>query len=123
MHLDDFLQQLRSSPESIEFDRVMQLIDSLYDFTPTAFRNGTLHNVAGENTGSCKLFAFANRHNLSESETLACFGRYYREDVLLHPAADTHRNIRNFMRGGWSGISFDTDPLTARQSSQQPGAP
>jgi hypothetical protein len=116
MHLDDFLQQLRSSPESIEFDTVMQLIDSLYDFTPTAFRNGVLHNLAGENTGSCKLFAFANRHNLSESETLACFGQHYREDVLLNPGADTHSNIRNFMRYGWSGISFDTDPLTAKQA-------
>ena len=117
MPLDDFLQHLRSSPESIEFDTVMQLIDSLYDFTPTAFRNGALHNVAGKNTGSCKLFAFALRHKLSKSETLACFGRYYREDVLLHPDADTHRNIRSFMRGGWSGISFDTKPLSAKQAS------
>lgn len=119
MSLDDFLLQLRSSPESIEFNAVLTLIDSLYDFTPTAFRNGAIHNTAGENTGSCKLFAFARRHSLSESETLACFGRHYREDVLLHPDADTHRNIRNFMLDGWSGISFDTDPLTARQKLKE----
>lgn len=123
MQLDDFLQHLRSSPESIEFDTVMQLIDSLYDFTPTAFRNGTLHNVAGENTASCKLLAFARRHSLSESETLACFGRYYREDVLLHPDADTHRNIRNFMLSGWNGISFEKNPLAEKQGArrQAPG--
>jgi hypothetical protein len=117
MPLDDFLQQLRSSPESIEFATVMTLIDSLYDFTPTTFRNGAIHNTAGENTGSCKLFAFARRHGLSESETLACFGRYYREDVLLHPDADTHRNIRSFMHSGWHGISFDKNPLTEKQAS------
>jgi hypothetical protein len=114
MSLDDFLQQLRSNPESIEFDAVMSLIESLYDFSPAAFQNGTIHNAAGENSGSCKLFAFARQHGLSEAETLACFGRYYREDVLLHPDAGSHMNIRNFMASGRDGISFDANPLTAR---------
>ena len=114
MPLDDFLQQLRSSPESIEFDAVMTLIDSMYDFTPTAFRNGALLNTAGRNTGSCKLFAFARRHGLSEGETPACFGRHYREDVLLHPDADSHANIRNFMLSGWTGISFEKNPLAVK---------
>jgi hypothetical protein len=114
MSLDDFLLQLRSRPESVEFDAVMALIDSLYDFTPVAFRNGAIHNSAGENTGSCKLLAFARRHGLTEGETLACFGRHYREDVLLHPDADTHRNIRNFMASGWHGISFAKQPLAEK---------
>ena len=115
MSLDEFLLQLRSNPESIEFDEVMALIESLYDFSPAAFRNGVIHNATGENSGSCKLFAFAQQQGLSESETLACFGRFYREDVLLNPGADSHKNIRNFMASGWSGISFDTNPLTERQ--------
>jgi hypothetical protein len=55
MSLDDFLQQLRCSPESIEFDAVVTLIDSLYDFTSAAFRNGAIHNRAGANPGACKL--------------------------------------------------------------------
>jgi hypothetical protein len=50
-------------------------------FSPTAFENGILHNAAGENSGSCKLFAFAMQ-NLSEAATLSCFGAYYQEDVL-----------------------------------------
>ena len=114
MSLDEFLLQLRHNPESIEFDSVMALIDSLYDFSPAAFHNGAIHNTAGENPGSCKLLAFARQHDLSEAETLACFGSHDRKDVLLHPAADSHKNIRNFMISGWSGISFDTNPLTAK---------
>ena len=115
MLLDEFLLQLRHNPESIEFDSVVALIDSLYEFTPTAFHNGAKHNAAGENSGSCKLFAFARQQGLSESETLACFGRHYREDVLPNPGADSHMNIRNFMASGWGGITFDTNPLKAKQ--------
>jgi hypothetical protein len=49
--------------------------------SPTAFENGILHNAAGENSGSCKLFSFAEIQNLSEAATLSCFA-YYQEDVL-----------------------------------------
>jgi hypothetical protein len=53
-------------------------------FSPTAFENGILHNAAGENSGSCKLF-FRRNTNLSEAATLSCFGAYYQEDVLGDP--------------------------------------
>jgi len=112
--LDDFLERLRSDPEQIEFEATLALIDILFSFTPVAFRNGTLHNAAGQNTGSCKLLASARRHDLSEQETLACFGRHYRDAVLLHPDADNHLNIRNFMVTGWAGVVFETGPLTPR---------
>ena len=114
MPLDTFLRQLRHSPEQLEFDTTMAVIDDLYDFTPVSFHNGALVNAAGKNPGSCKLFAFAQLHNLTEQETLACFGRYYREDVLQHPDADTHLNIRNFMSSGWAGIAFDGAALTPK---------
>ncbi len=114
MALEPFLQKLKDSPESIEFNDTMSIIDSLYVFTPTSFRNGDVVNEAGQNSGSCKIFSFARLHNLTSEQTLACFGSYYRDDVLNHPDNRDHQNIRNFMKTGWSGIEFDSEPLKAK---------
>jgi len=104
MNIESFLDTLKNTPEHIDFNALMTLIDAHYDFKPCAFKNGDLQNKAGENSGSCKLFYFAKLHNLNKEETLACFGVYYREDVLQNPDADNHQNIRNFMQYGWQGI-------------------
>jgi hypothetical protein len=112
MSLQSFLQKLQRQPERIEFSDTMSMIDELYAFTETAFDNGELHNAAGQNNGSCKLFAFAQKNQLSEADTLACFGAYYRYDVLQHPEKTDHQNIRNFMQSGWNGIQFHGTPLT-----------
>jgi hypothetical protein len=53
---------------------------------------------------------------LNEKQTLACFGKYYREDVLRHPENDDHANIRNFMLYGWEGIVFEGEALTPMDS-------
>lgn len=111
MTLDAFIRQLKCTPDRIAFDQTISLIDSLYDFIPTAFRNGTQHNDAGENTGSCKILAFAQLNGLSKAETLACFGHYYRDDVLGDPIGSGHANIREFMRHGWPGVHFAAFPL------------
>ena len=111
MRIDDFLSKLRSNPGSISFTDTIETIDFHYDFTPVRFTNGTAINDAGTNSGSCKLFSFAKLQNLSKEETLACFGNYYRVDVLQHPEATNHANIRNFMVTGWEGISFDSEAL------------
>jgi len=34
---------------------------------------------------------FAQLQQLSQAETLACFGKYYREDVLQNPEGDDHQ--------------------------------
>lgn len=114
MTIQDYLDKLNNSPETLEFQQLMDVIDQNYHFTPTAFRNGDVHNAPGENSGSCKLLAFAQLHSLSEQQTLACFGQYYRSDVLGDPEGDSHQNIRNFMRSGWSGVEFETVPLVLR---------
>lgn len=114
MSVDNLLQQVREAPESVEFDTVMQVISDHYDYTPTTFSNGSVVNEAGSNEGSCKIFAFAQLNNLSEMETLALFGRYYREDVLGNPAGEDHANIRNFILDGWLGIRFDGVALTPK---------
>ena len=112
MTLDSFLQTLRTAPQSIGFDDTMAVIAANYAFTPAEFANGDIVNAAGQNSGSCKLLAFAKLNGLSKEETLACFGAYYREDVLRHPDGDDHQNIRNFMKYGWNGVRFEQMPLT-----------
>lgn len=97
------MQQLlnkKSFPETIAY------IDENYKFTPTTFKNGNQINNAGENNGSCKIFAFAQIQQLTNEETLKLFGDFY-QDVLNTPAATDHQNIRNFMIFGWEGIQFE----------------
>lgn len=114
MNTQSFLQQLKTQPESIAFTDTIAMIDANYNFTPTAFKNGELQNEAGQNNGSCKLFAFAKLQNLTPQKTLACFGAYYRDDVLKHPEATDHQNIRNFMKFGWAGIQYQGSALKAK---------
>ena len=114
MELNQFLQRLNDAPERLTFNDTIALIESLYEFTPTRFSNGDLISEAGQNSGSCKIFAFANLHGLTEQQTLHCFGSFYRDDVLGHPEATDHQNIRNFMQTGWAGITFDGTALAAK---------
>lgn len=116
MTIQEFLQRLRVQPGAISFNDTMAVIDAHYAFAPTAFANGDAINAAGQNNGSCKLLSFARLHGLSEAETLACFGAYYREDVLGKPGGSDHQNIRNFMRSGWAGVRFDGDALQPKQA-------
>lgn len=112
MQLNTFLEHLQASPETIEFQDTMAVIETCYAYTPTIFTNGDLVNQAGENEGSCKLFAFAKLNNLDKEKTLACFGAYYRDDVLQNPDSNNHQNIRNFMKSGWASIAFENEVLT-----------
>lgn len=114
MSLQALLEQLNNKPESVQFPQVIEVIDQNYDFTPTRFTNGDTVNEANQNNGSCKIFAFAQLHHLTASKALACFGEFYRHDVLQHPESEDHQNIRNFMRSGWSGIHFDGQALVKK---------
>ncbi len=111
MIIDDFIHDLIDNPVSIVFLQTIKIIDSHYLFTPTSFCNGNQHNKAGQNNGSCKIFAFGLLNKLTEQQTLACFGEYYRHDVCNNPDAKDHQNIRQFMLNGWKGIQFDAEPL------------
>lgn len=100
---------------SVNFAQVIECIDGYYDFIPTAFQNGDQSNPAGSNNGSCKILAFAQLQGLSKAATLNAFGDYYTQDVLQHPGAEDHQNIRNFMRHGWPGVVFSGQALIPRQ--------
>lgn len=119
MELEFFLNRLETQPETVEFPDTVALINALYTYVPTAFRNHDIVSEAGQNTGSCKLFAFARLHDLSQEQTLACFGAYYRADVLKNPDGDSHPNIRQFMKTGWDGIEFEGVPLRAKNQHEK----
>ncbi len=114
MNLTTFLQQLNDKPEQITFADTMAVIEANYHFTPTAFRNGNEDNAADQNNGSCKILAFGQLHQLTEQQTLHCFGDYYRQDVLAHPDKTDHQNIRNFIHSGWQGVTFQGQALTPK---------
>jgi len=114
MTINTFLEKLKQSPETIVFSETIAVIEENYTFIPVEFKNGNQHNAAGENSGSCKLFAFAQLQNLSQAATLACFGAYYFEEVLKDPNGTNHQNIRNFINTGWDGIHFEGEALVLK---------
>jgi type III HopJ-like effector protein len=114
MNLDTFLTKLNNEPTQVTFSDTMATIEANYSFTPTTFTNGKTKNEADTNNGSCKIFAFGLLNNLNEEQTLACFGDYYRQDVLQNLEGDDHQNIRNFMKSGWAGINFESEALTSK---------
>lgn len=111
MSVQAFLEKLKQTPAAIAFSETIATVEENYNFTPTAFQNGTQHNAVGENSGSCKVFAFAQLQHLTKDETLACFGAYYFDEVLGDPDGTNHQNIRNFINTGWDGIQFEGNAL------------
>jgi len=107
----DLITQIKQQEKDVAFEQVIKVIEENYHYQPTLFTNGELVNNAGTNEGSCKIFYFAQLNTLNQQQTLACFGRYYREDVLENPTGDDHSNIRNFTNTGWQGIEFKSVAL------------
>lgn len=119
MNTKELINLIQTTPAEVDFDQVISVIESNYEYTATQFYNGLgeneVVNEAGTNEGSCKIFAFADINDLNEAQTLACFGKYYRQDVLLNLAGTDHANIRNFMKFGWEGLHFDNPPLSVKK--------
>ncbi len=114
MTLDELIEKVQSRPKKVEFADVISVIDANYDFVETAFTNGEVKNDVGQNSGSCKILSFAKLNKLTEDQTLALFGIYYRADVLSSPEGDDHQNIRQFMKHGWAGVEFTGDALKSK---------
>ncbi len=116
------INKIKDSTQAIEFDEVINAINDNYIYTPRLFKNGKtddcITNQAQENEGSCKIFSFAQLHQLTEFQTLNCFGKYYRDEVLNYPDKTNHANIRTFMKYGWDHIQFDGDALTEKSLSK-----
>jgi hypothetical protein len=109
---EEYLEELRSGAR-MKFEDLITLIEDDYNYTPAGFSNGEIENSADENQGSAKLFCFAAVNQLTQLETLHCFGQYY-QDVINTPEGDSHGNIRNFMTYGWEGLKFDSPVLSQK---------
>jgi len=113
--LDQLINQIKSNPDTIEFQDVINVIDANYLYRQTRFTNGPVDdciiNEAGKNEGSCKIFSFAQIQHLDKHQTLSCFGHYYRDEVLNHPENSDHANIRNFIKYGWLTVNFENAAL------------
>jgi len=114
MTIQQFKTKLKTTPTEIQFSETMQVIDENYNFTPTAFTNGELKNNAGENSGSCKLFSFSIHQKLTKQETLFCFGEHY-QTVLADENGNSHQNIRNFIKTGFKGLTFENETLQLKK--------
>lgn len=109
--LNTLLEKLKAHTAS--FKEVIEFIETFYKHEPTAFRNGDAYNEATQNQGSAKVFSFAKLNNLSKEDTLYLFAEHY-QSVLNTPEATDHQNIRQFMKHGWPGITFEGQALTAK---------
>jgi hypothetical protein len=116
MQLEEFLVRVKHGGK-VSFLDSMAIISANYDYTPTRFINGDVVNEAGTNEGSCKLFYLARLSGLTPEQTLGLFGDYYWKDVMEHPDASNHANIRSFMKHGWAGIAYDQEALCEKSKS------
>ncbi|HET8829709.1 MAG TPA: HopJ type III effector protein [Pelobium sp.] len=103
----------RLKENKVQFSEVISTIESLYNHTPTAFKNSEAYNEASQNQGSAKVFSFAKLHKLSKEDTLLLFAEHY-QSVLNTPEATDHQNIRQFIKNGWEGIQFEGEALTVK---------
>ncbi len=116
MTVDDLINRLAAGTR-VGFEEAITVIEQNYRYQPVKFTNGSgagkIINPAGTNEGSCKIFAFARLHALTQDLTLALFGDFYWVDVLENPDGSNHKNIRNFMKFGWDHIEMKRQALTA----------
>ncbi len=109
MLLDDFLSAIRQPGH--RFIDTLAFIDAHYQYTPSAFDNGELHNPAGSNQGSCKILGLALLEKLSSQDALLAFGEHYTY-VLATPDETEHANIRQLLQHGLAGVHFTQLPLS-----------
>lgn len=109
----DFVEAI--TKRNHQFADTLAFVSTWYDFTPTAFSNGDVHNNSQENQGSAKVIALATELGLSRQQLLYCFGEHYRE-VLATPHGNNHFNLRRLQRDGHTNVCFDKFPLKRKKS-------
>ena len=110
------LTDLRSrlQQDDFAFSETLAFVAEHYDYQPSAFRNGGVENAAGQNEGSCKTLGLALLEGFSQDEALRAFGEHYRS-VVATPDGSDHGNIRALMTHGLEGVTFEQQPLKAKQ--------
>lgn len=99
--------------DDFAFSETLAFVAEHYDYQPSAFRNGSVENAAGQNEGSCKTLGLALLESFSTDEALRAFGEHYRS-VLATPEGSDHGNIRALMAQGLEGVHFERQPLARK---------
>ena len=99
--------------DEANFADVIAFIEDNYTYTASAFTNGNQENAADQNQGSAKVLAYAKLNNLSQEDTLKLFAEHYNA-VIETPNGTDHNNIRQFIKNGWNGVTFENNVLTAK---------
>ena len=115
INVAQYLDALREG--KVDFEDTMAVISTHYSFSPSSFRNGLaegmIMNAVGQNEGSLKILSFAHLNRLNEEQTLQCFGQFY-QNVLNTPEGRDHKNIRAFIKSGWTGVKFSRQALQCK---------
>ena len=108
----------RLDNKALNFSQVLDYIDEHYNYRPTAFANGEIHNEPGENKGSANVFGFALHNRLSQNDTLKLFAEHY-DAVKADPKGTNHANIRNFSFFGWQGFLMQLNCLIPKNVTKR----
>lgn len=102
-----FAERIKNGEKQKSFDEVIQFIDKHYTYFAVPFSCGDVKSSANTNLGSAKVFSFALMTKMNVDATLRLFAEHY-DAVISTPNGTDHPNIRNFIKLGWSGVTFET---------------
>lgn len=108
-----FLHALEA-PEH-RFADTLAFIEQWYHYQPSAFSFDGLASTLEQNQGSCKIFALAQLLNLSQQQTLQCFGEHYRN--LNSATAPLHANLNKLAKQPLSNLEFSQFPLIPKDNT------
>ena len=91
--------------DKVSFKETIDFLDAHYYYFEVPFRNGPLSSKPNENVGTAKILSFGLMTRMTEEQTLSMFGEIYRD---LSPSGTDHANIRQFLKTGFSGVSFES---------------
>ena len=99
-----FAEQVAAGTLTPSFGETIAMIDNHFVYFAVPMKVSDLISAPNVNVGSSKIFSFGLMTRMDEKSTLKLFGEIYSN---LDPNGTDHPNIRNFMRDGWGGVSFE----------------
>jgi len=99
----------------IEFNKLIRLIDFIFDTTPTRFINNWVDNAAWENLWSLKVLSLALLLWLDTNQALKMFWEHWKS-VQSTPDWGNHKNIRELDGWGIEWVKIYGIPFSGKES-------
>lgn len=100
----EFVEKIKKNEITVTYQETIDFLDKHYDYFEVPFKCGDISYEPNVKKGAAKIFSFGLMTKMSVDETLRLFGEYYRD---LTPDGTDRPNIRNFIKYGWPGVTFD----------------